>query len=97
MSSTWCFSVSRLILGNSHYWKAKFVVLSSATFLMACTSSENQRPSQFWRFCTCIESLICGRAVIDGPKNRKDIRTVLIYIQLPNREGRGGSPDDRLF
>ena len=52
-------------------WKAKFAVLSSATFLMACTSSGNQRPSQFWRFYTCTKNLICGRAVIDGPENHQ--------------------------
>jgi hypothetical protein len=34
-------------------------------FPAACISSQSQRTSEFWRFCTCIENLTCGRAVID--------------------------------
>ena len=67
-NSTWCSNVSRTILDNSRVSKATFTVLSSATFLTARTSSQSQMTSKFWRFCTCTENLICGRAVIDDSK-----------------------------
>lgn len=64
-NSICCSGVSNTIHCNSREWKARFAGPSSATFLMVCTSLESQTTSGFWRFCTCIENQICGRAGIE--------------------------------